>query len=162
MNKVVQPCLVKCGQVNLRAFCKVQFKNGRLSISGVIGPTTGGHCVGSCGQIRDDLPNPVQYGTGWNAELLNRFLEIWERWHLNDMQAGTPAQMEAVREGREAGLCKDYDATCEYLKARGLYEVEHEGKPYKYGHAWLTEPVPQDVLDFLASLPDTDVTPAWV
>jgi len=33
---------------------------------------------------------------------------------------------------------------------------------YKYGSAWLREEVPQEVLDFLMSLPDTDKTPAWV
>lgn len=33
---------------------------------------------------------------------------------------------------------------------------------YKYGTKWLHEDVPADVLDFLAALPDTDRTPAWV
>ncbi len=33
---------------------------------------------------------------------------------------------------------------------------------YKYGSAWKTEPVPEDVLQFLYSLPDTTRTPAWV
>lgn len=33
---------------------------------------------------------------------------------------------------------------------------------YKYGHAWLAEEVPETALEFLKSLPDTNITPAWV
>jgi hypothetical protein len=33
---------------------------------------------------------------------------------------------------------------------------------YKYGSAWLREEVPGDVLEFLASLPESDKVPAWV
>lgn len=33
---------------------------------------------------------------------------------------------------------------------------------YKYGSAWLKEELPQDVIDFLMELPDTDIKPAWV
>lgn len=33
---------------------------------------------------------------------------------------------------------------------------------YKYGSAWLFEAVPEDVLQFLADLPETDLEPAWV
>jgi hypothetical protein len=52
-----------------------------------------------------------------------------------------------------------------------FYEKEHpEGvlyKPcpvcgYKYGSSWLKEEVPQDVIDFLKSLPDASKQPAWV
>jgi hypothetical protein len=33
---------------------------------------------------------------------------------------------------------------------------------YKYGTAWLSEPVPETVLAFLRNLPDADRTPSWV
>jgi len=33
---------------------------------------------------------------------------------------------------------------------------------YEYGTKWLKEDVPQDVIDWLFSLPDTKVQPAWV
>lgn len=33
---------------------------------------------------------------------------------------------------------------------------------YKYGTSWLCEKVPQDVLDWLFSLPETDSDPAWI
>lgn len=57
-------------------------------------------------------------------------------------------------------------------KTRGWVRCdEHESgilcKPcpvcgYKYGTAWKTEEVPQDVIDWLFSLPDSKLTPAWV
>ena len=52
-----------------------------------------------------------------------------------------------------------------------LHPEEHPdgilGKPcpvcgYKYGYSWLTEEVPQDVIDWLCSLPESPVEPAWV
>lgn len=33
---------------------------------------------------------------------------------------------------------------------------------YKYGTLWKKEEVPKDVIDWLFSLPDTDVQPAWI
>lgn len=33
---------------------------------------------------------------------------------------------------------------------------------YKYGSQWLREELPADVVEFLKSLPDADITPAWV
>lgn len=46
--------------------------------------------------------------------------------------------------------------------SRGLLMKPCETCGYKYGSAWLREEVPQHVLDFLKSLPTTDMQPAWV
>ena len=52
-----------------------------------------------------------------------------------------------------------------------LHPDEHPdgilGKPcpvcgYQYGHAWQTEEVPQEVIDWLFNLPESPVVPAWV
>lgn len=68
-----------------------------------------------------------------------------------------------------SGLC---EVSKRETKLSGwVYQSEHERgvlcKPcptcgYKYGSAWLTEEVPQSVIDFLISLPDSVKTPAWV
>lgn len=81
---------------------------------------------------------------GWSQELINMFWEIWDRWHLNDMRT-----------------------ECEHQRSRGeTYKthpnVECPDCNYRLGSAWLTEQVPDQVLEFLRSLPDTDRTPAWV
>ncbi len=67
-------------------FCKIRFKDGRLSISGVEGPLSSGNCRGSCGQI-DMHPWHIQtYAPGWNSRKEKQLREVWERWHLNDMR----------------------------------------------------------------------------
>ena len=64
-----------------------------------------------------------------------------------------------------------YNRPSKVLRAGHTPVTEHpEGllsKPcpecgYKYGTAWKRVDVPADVVDFLRSLPDTDITPAWV
>ncbi len=88
-------------------FCKIRFKDGCLSISGVEGPLSSGNCKGSCGQI-DMHPWHIQtYASGWSVGKENQLREVWERWHMK----------------------KD---------------------------------VPEEIIAFLASLPDADKTPAWV
>ncbi len=70
-------------------FCKVEFADGRLSISGVEGPLKSGECRGGCGQIGGDyltgkskITHPAP---GWDEAKLKKFFEVWEEWHLNDM-----------------------------------------------------------------------------
>ena len=45
---------------------------------------------------------------------------------------------------------------------RGILTKECPVCGYKYGSAWQKEEVPQEVIDWLFSLPDTKTTPAWV
>ena len=50
MEKVISPCFCKVytcsgNKATERAFCKIQFENGRLSITGVIGPMPSGTAV---------------------------------------------------------------------------------------------------------------------
>ena len=82
-----------------------------------------------------------------------------------------PMEVHALPE--EGSLLTDvYKEVKREQKAAGwVYPTEHpQGlltKPcpecgYKYGSAWLFEPVPDNVLHFLESLPDTDKKPAWV
>lgn len=83
------------------------------------------------------------------------FMEIyrlWKLYHLNDMHAGTREQQAAVDAWKAEGNRYDYTAACEYLKSIGLYEVEHEGKPYKYGHAWLYWEIPAEDLEKIKAL----------
>ena len=74
-------------------------------------------------------------------------------------------------EGYEATQNTTYSRAQEKKSTSWLTEAEHpEGflsKPcpacgYKYGSKWLKRELPADVVGFLASLPDTDKTPAWV
>lgn len=72
-----------------------------------------------------------------------RMMEIWKRYHLNDMRAGTPKQEDYLREKELQGWeYKSYKNACETLKAAGLYE----DNGYKYGHAWNYEEIPEEII----------------
>lgn len=240
MKKIVRIGSVKDGHIQVSIFCKIGIKEGSLSISGVISPKRNGDCYGSCGQINmgfahrnpkdNDNRNPtqpskIQFAPGWDAEKWFDFLDIWKRWHLNDMQPGCEHQKDwgkkklelidfswttqfqnlrdsATLEADQYEKFKEVAAgvmtiatgikrpkwktpLVEKLLSEGwikenkretktsgwVCEYEHpEGelcKPcpvcgYKYGTAWKKEELPQEVVEFLMALPDTDVTPAWV
>lgn len=69
--------------------------------------------------------------------------DLWKKYHLNAMHAGTPEQEAALKDFPE----KDYTKRCDYLKERGLYEVIlPDGESYKYGHGWLAEEIPEEDL----------------
>jgi len=226
------------GGRDFSVFCKIEFKKGNLSISGVEGPLNSGNCLGGCGQIvmsydteesiKDITPNR---SNGWSFELIKDFFFIWDEWHLNNMKAGCEHQREQntseeielvnfswsnkfytmMKQAEKGKLTPEeyteYTKVCpvvqEFLfntsespkfldhptaklllsddwiqvknteiKTAGWinYKQHPKGllsKPcaecgYKYGSAWLKEEVPQEVLDFLVALPDTDKIPAWV
>ena len=226
--------VIRIGKIQrgFSTFCRIEFEDGRLSISGVEGPTPDGNARGSCGQIDMHEWPIIEYAPGWSAEKVAKFRAIWKEWHLNDMNAGcehqtgpswTPkdvniyhfnltrassdvkrsaenAVIEALKKGETftptpeqsriaslpysitshlAEAPKDYEPVrqttysrpVETKKTNGLREDEHPegylGKAcpvcgHKYGTKWLKREVPEDVLEWLKALPNTDVQPAWV
>ena len=79
---------------------------------------------------------------------------LWQKHHCNDLHAGTPKQEKAVeawsRRREKQGKRYDYGEACGMLKRKGLYEDKdylYDGKPYKYGHAWLKEDIPEADLE---------------
>lgn len=168
INKVVHIGTVDLGSPKgASLFCKITYKDGRLSISGVEGPLSSGNCRGSCGQIDMHPWNIKKYAKGWTPSLVKELRKVWATWHLNDMKAGSPAQEAFLAANPVSSTYPEshYDKACEALKAAGLLEDAsyiHEGKPYKYGTAWLRAGVPGEVLTFLESLPEADKQPAWI
>lgn len=105
-----------------------------------------GQCLDTIAKYKKQLSNP---------DLFITLYDLWNKYHLNGMHAGTPEQEKAIEEWKAAGNKYDYEAACEMLKERGLYEVNYTGlsvsrryenEPYKYGHAWLVQEIPGDVL----------------
>lgn len=158
-------------------FVKVEYRGGRLSITGVVGPRANGDAWGSCGQIvetlarKDFKPAP---GGFWMLHV-KHLRETWARWHLNDMRAGCAHQRAAgwedVRikpeELPESRANRDERG----ILALWVYRKEHpagllcEPCPtcgYQYGSKWLREEVPEGVLRFLYELPQVERAPAWV
>jgi hypothetical protein len=71
-------------------FCVIKYKGGKLSITGVQGPLRNGNALGSCGQMYDSLIESgagfKEFADGWNQSKLEKFVKIWQAWHLNDMR----------------------------------------------------------------------------
>lgn len=237
-TKIICPCSVE----SHTAFAKIRFNEGKLSITGVVGPTYNGNCY-TCGQCIDEIRkgDPAK---GWSKEMLQKFCDIWDRWHLNDMHpycshqkelgwveqshekikietwtltheayamkkkaenrafeclrngkrfdpteeeqtyANMPYSIKVYNDEGEPYANSPYRGSYELkekdclgrsnteYKARGWISVdEHDlgiiGKPcpvcgYKYGTSWVKEEVPQNVLKWLSTLPETEIHPAWV
>lgn len=142
MNKVIRLGTAPVGGRRASVFCRIRLKDGELSITGVEGPLASGSALGGCGQIVGHLdPFSINPAPGWDRAKVHRFLELWDQWHLNHMRAG-----------------------CTHQRENGEKEV---GKPcdvcgYRYGSAWLSAELPQHVVDFMESLPESDKKPAWV
>lgn len=111
-----------------KANIKITINNGRLSMSG------------DNGQEQDTIKP--------RTESQIRLIEIWKAYHLNDMQPGTPKQMKIVKK------CKTHEEAIEKLTAKNLLIDKHPttGEPYKYGSAWLTLELPEDLQEEIDGL----------
>jgi len=150
MYKVVNPIKKKTrGGRSYNVFMEINYTNdGKLSITGIEGPLASGNCLGGCGQIdmslREEDRSKWSFNPGWNSEMMDKFLGVWDKWHLNDMRS-----------------------TCEHQRSRG---ETYKNNPsavcpdcgYKIGSAWLKEDVPQEVIQWLESLPEAKNSYAWV
>ena len=142
----------KNGRKNCMVTVDLEFKNGNFSASADLWNfiqsdiLMGGQCFDSLLQAYPELKE---------NDLFMESYDLWKKYHLNDMHAGTPAQEAAIKEWEAAGHNYDYKKACAYLESIGLYEVpietahfsnpnsKHENdKTYKYGHGWLKEEIP--------------------
>lgn len=175
-TKIIRPGSGPKGSV----FCKIVFSGGCLSISGVEGPKRNGDAKGSCGQINMHPWDLHKFAPGWDATLVDQFLAVWDRWHLNDMRPGCEHQRAEGWDKRPIDPAKPLQSYGKHFQGQrscpwnmlgwltredhpdGLLSVPCPTCGYKYGSRWMKEDVPEDVLQFLAGLPDADQTPAWV
>lgn len=106
----------------------------------------GGQCMDTIAEYKEQLED---------KEVFETLYDLWKKYHLNGMHAGTPEQEAAIKEWEAAGNRYDYKAACEMLKKINLYEVNYTGasvgrmynnEPYKYGQGWLIQELPGDVL----------------
>jgi hypothetical protein len=107
-----------------------------LSMMGTIWNTRHSDSI-SGGQNLDELK---KYYRG--DKDVQKVVSIWEKYHLNDMKAGTKAQTEAIEKWKSQGNRYDYNSAVEHLKEIGLYD----DNGYKYGHGWLYQPIPKSVI----------------
>lgn len=142
-------------------FVTIKLTDGRLSITGVEGPKSNGDCTGSCGQCREAITG-IKFKPAWDVDCA-RLYEVWNEWHLNELTAGSPAQTAFLKANPIEGHLDHYNSACAALTLAGLNPDAgyiHKGEPYRYGTAWLRRTVPEEVLEFLHALPQTDLLPA--
>lgn len=154
---------------SMPVFCEITWtqkeKGMELSIHGSINPNSAGNAY-SCGQIDMSLKGHVRrftaLGKGWNYGKIHHFLNLWGEWHLNAMRAGTVAQTQALKVKRLAepdwNRMGDFKETCAFLESQGL----QPDNGYSYGSQWLHEEVPEEVIQWLHALPESERVPAWV
>lgn len=95
-----------------------------------------GQCIDEAGKELN-IQDPV----------FKKILKAWQKFHLNDCKAGTPAQEKLVKEYTKTHTY-DYTEVCKYLEENNLL---YDGD-YKYGSAWLCEPIPADDLEEIKEL----------
>jgi hypothetical protein len=198
MQKVMRVGTVKTdGGRSVSLFVEAKYEEGRLSISGVIGPRPSGNSSGSAGQIdmefahrdpKDDdarttnpiTPDQIAFAEDWTDEQWLDLLDIWKKWHLNDMRAGCRHQMAEGWDRRPIDPTKpttDYGRHFlgqKYDNWNMLAWVSPDEHPdglltkpcqtcgHKYGTTWKRAEVPAKVIAKLKALPDADLQPAWV
>lgn len=101
------------------------------------------------GQCLDDL---YEISELKNNSLFHTIYGLWKRNHLNNLNAGTVEQTELVNEWVKKNGQYDYTKVCEYLNSIGKYEVNYNGKRYKYGQDWLYREISDDDLSTIKYL----------
>ena len=135
----------KINPVTIEIELKETDKGYRFTASGEVWNQTKTDCY-CAGQCLDTIAKRLR-----TPEFMEIY-RLWKLYHLNDMHAGTREQEAAIDAWKAEGNRYDYTAACEHLKSVGLYEVEHEGKPYKYGHGWLYWEIPAEDLEKIKAL----------
>jgi|694.fasta_scaffold25991_5 hypothetical protein len=148
-----------CDQKPRDVTVNIRYECGKLAFDGSVAGIAAGQIVMGL-RAYDIVP-----ADGWTTEAIQWLFDMWERWHLNDMRAGTPRQEEVIRRYAVHGGNAYREAPHSYAKTHG-YEDAYalhcawlviEGLlvdgGYRYGTAWLREEVPQEIVDALQVLP---------
>lgn len=121
-----------------------------FSASGEIWNARGTGCVVG-GQCLDEIKEHV------NDPTFLKIYDMWKKYHLNDLKAGTPAQEKAVHDYLEKNNKRyDYTDACNYLESIGLLVDDcgcnttgrryEKGQGYEYGHGWVIEEIPESAV----------------
>lgn len=93
----------------------------------------------SCGASTPDIPADATWDAGWNAERYTVLQQMAERWHLNGLNAGCVHQTVVWE---DAPYRRPSLTLTEPCPVTG----------YKYGHAWLTDPLTPEARAYFEGL----------
>jgi len=123
---------------------KLEYKKGKPCFSASADVWNSRHTdVEMFGQCLDDLVPFFK-----DNELYMEIVGLWQRNHLNDLTPGTPEQMKCLTDHKDEINEDDgfYTKELNLLKKYNLDVVDLDGKPYKYGTAWLTRDISEEDL----------------
>lgn len=148
-------------EVNLRETdTQYGYKYYLFTASGEIWNARGTDCV--CGgQCLDEIKEYVSDPT------FLKIYDLWKKYHLNNIKAGTPAQEKAVHEYFEKNNKRyDYTDACNYLESIGLLLDDcgcntavrryEKGQGYEYGCGWVIEEIPESAVKEIKELLSND------
>jgi len=138
-RKVLRLGAVECDGQPADLFVKAEYKDGQLSITGVIGPLQNGNARGGCGQIDMEEWAFTSYAPGWDAETVAELRRVWSRWHLNDMQAGCEHQRANWPDPTERVEIVTYKLTAAALQAQTRIRSRIAQDVAAFGQCELTE-----------------------
>lgn len=136
----------------IKVYVEISYANNRLSVVGsAYANRKAERNMISSGQNIDEARKVTTPGPGLTMDDVRGVVDVWDRWHLNDMRAGCTHQRSFGWDAMHA------------LESRGRYTgmsearvraFERIGRPcpacgYRYGSAWLSEEVPADVVEFV-------------
>ena len=113
---------------------EMQLKDGVFTASGSIKNARGTDSI-SGGQNIDEIADMMK-----GNKDVQEIRDLWHKYHLNDMHAGTEKQEEALEKKFGGVNANKYDEQVAYLKSIDLYE----DNGYRFGSGWLKREIPDD------------------
>lgn len=106
------------------------------------------------GQMQDTLREEFDKGnmklkSSISHDEFKKLLNIWDQWHLNDLNAGTDAQRKILDEHENDSKYQKLDKFLDRPRAILKDFKSNPDRGYDYGSAWLYRPIPDDVVDFI-------------
>ena len=128
----------------------------RLSISASEWNLSRSDCT-QCGQMQDSLRREFKDGklklkSTVSNEDFRMLLDIWDKYHLNDIKAGTEKQLDLISQHRNDDKYADKDV---FLDRPEAILKDHNANPdrdWKYGSGFLYRPIPDDVQEFIRTI----------
>lgn len=119
----------------------------------------GGQCIDD---IYKEFANQIE-----NPSLYKKIMKLWEKWHLNDLNAGCEHQRalkwDQIKLDNKKPLTQDNMATWTYKKdnPRGLLAEPCPKCGYKYGTEWKFRAINKEDMRSILSLLDVPATEMW-
>jgi len=128
----------------------------RLSISASEWNLSRSDCT-QCGQMQDTLRREFNDGnlklkSSVSNDDFRKLLDIWDRYHLNDIMAGTEKQLDLINQHRHDEKYADKDVFLDKPEAILKDFKANPDRDWKYGSGFLYRPIPDDVQEFIKKM----------